>query len=82
MFKKIRRAFIKLFNRRSIRVLDMKIRECEMIGELFYTIGLKQVSKDQDLYRLDMDVYYKCLHEIDALQECKQQITCEKELEL
>lgn len=81
MFKKIRRAFIKLCNKRSIDVLDMKIRECEMIGELFYTIGLKQLLKDQDLYRLDMDIYYKCLHEIEALQDCKRLIIGE-ELEL
>lgn len=79
MFKKIRRAFIKLCNKRSIKVLDMKIRECEMIGELFYTIGLKQ--EDRDLYRLDMDIYYKCLHEIEALQDCKRVIIGE-EIEL
>lgn len=77
MFKKIRRAFIKICNKRSIDILDMTIK----YHKDFLKLYKKEFEENYD-NNMVRSIYYRHAYIIDALRECKQQITCEKELEL
>lgn len=74
MFKKIRRAFIKLFNKRSIRVLDYYIGVYSTLKNKYEP--LFDNEPNNDTYR---HLYLLYRYIVNELRECKQQITCEEE---
>lgn len=71
MFKKIRRAFIKLCNKRSIDVLDDFIRFHDRLSTYYETFWDKEPENRHYYYR------HKVI--MDTLQNCKQIILCEEE---
>ena len=77
MFEKIRRAFIKLFNRRSIRVLDGYIGVYNTLANKYEP--LFENEPNNDTYR---HLYLLYLYIVNELRECKQQITYEGGIEL